>query len=72
MGCVICERPAHVHHLTGAGMGLKSKDKIPLCPEHHQHGGYGVAIHAGEQAFEKNFGTQQELLKKTIEKLEFD
>jgi len=35
-GCCVCWReynlfsPATIHHLTGGGMGLKSKDFIPL------------------------------------------
>tara|TARA_R100001510_G_C7632668_1_gene191284 strand:- start:1131 stop:1292 length:162 start_codon:yes stop_codon:yes gene_type:complete len=34
-GCVVCKRsgyytPATIHHLTGGGMGMKSKDFIPL------------------------------------------
>jgi hypothetical protein len=30
---------------------------------HHQHGGYGVAFHAGKKAFEERFGTETELLE---------
>lgn len=30
---------------------------------HHQHGGYGVAYHAGPAEFERRFGTQAELLE---------
>jgi len=35
-GCVVCRKeynlfsPSTIHHLTGGGMGLKSKDFIPL------------------------------------------
>ena len=39
---------------------------IPLCPMHHQHGGYGVALHAGQKTFEKKYGTESELLQKTL------
>ena len=67
LGCIICEMPAEIHHLTGGGMALKSKDAIPLCPRHHRTGGYGVAVHAGEKKWEENFGTQEELLEKTKE-----
>jgi hypothetical protein len=45
--------------LTGAGMGLKSKRFIPLCPEHHQ-GNQGV--HHNTKLFEERFGTQEDLL----------
>lgn len=72
LGCIICGAPAEVHHLTGAGMGLRSKDVIPLCPAHHRLGGHGVAVHAGTKTFEENFGTQQELLEETRRRLEDD
>ena len=66
LGCIVCRMPAEIHHLrTGAGMGMKSKDVIPLCSNHHRNGGHGVAIHAGRLAFEANFGTELELLEKT-------
>lgn len=61
LGCSICARPAEIHHLTGAGMGIKSShyDTIPLCPDHHRLGGYGVAIHAGKKGWERAFGLQE-------------
>lgn len=70
LGCILCGQPATIHHLTGLqyrGKGQKASnyDIIPLCPTHHQHGGYGVAVHAGVKEWEKNFGTQTELLEKT-------
>lgn len=45
-------------------MGQKSSDRraIALCPLHHQHGGYGVAFHAGPRKFEDNFDTEEGLL----------
>ena len=42
---------------------------VPLCDKHHQNGGYGIAIHAGQMAFEKNFMTERELLAETIKRL---
>jgi hypothetical protein len=54
-------------------MGKKSHWSlaIPLCPTHHQHGGYGVAIHAGKKAFEAAVGmTEVELLNATLNRLE--
>ncbi len=65
LGCMICEMPACVHHITtGVGMGQRAShyDTIPLCPTHHQHGGYGVAIHAGKQEWERLYGTEVQLL----------
>lgn len=72
IGCIICERPASIHHIrAGVGVGQKSGeyDVLPLCPDHHQHGGYGVAFHAGKVAWECAFGTERELLKKVKELL---
>jgi len=64
-GCIICQQPAEAHHLTGAGMGLKSSnyEVIALCPRHHR---YEEGIHhIGKQTWELKYGTQQELLEKT-------
>jgi hypothetical protein len=72
LGCLICNRPAEIHHLrTGQGMGQRAShyNTIPLCPEHHRTGGYGVAIHAGQKTFEAQNGTEIELLRLTLEKL---
>jgi len=69
LGCIICQRQAEIHHIRhGVGMGQRSKhDKaIPLCPDHHRTGGHGVALHAGQKTFEANFGTELQLLEKTI------
>lgn len=72
LGCIVCrnlghgETPAHVHHIrTGKGMAQRASnyETIPLCPAHHQHGGHGVAIHAGQKTWETNFGTELELLE---------
>ena len=71
LGCIICGGPANLHHLrTGVGMGQRGRDVLPLCQKHHQHGGFGVAYHAGAREFEKNFGTELELLEKVNKLLE--
>lgn len=67
IGCIICRQPAEIHHLrTGMGLGMRNdyNNAIPLCPSHHRIGGYGVAYHAGRLQFEKNFGTELELLER--------
>jgi hypothetical protein len=72
LGCIICERPAEIHHIrTGQGKGQRAGDDqvLPLCPDHHRHGGYGVAIHAGRIAWECVYGTELELLDKVKERL---
>jgi len=75
LGCVVCrnlghgETPAHYHHIrTGQGAGQRSGNGlgIPLCPAHHQHGGHGVAYHAGPKTFERIYGSELELLNQTI------
>lgn len=67
LGCLICRRPAEVHHLTGAGMGKRAShfDTIPLCPYHHRQGPHGEAVHNGTKTFEAKYGTQEEMLEKT-------
>jgi hypothetical protein len=79
MGCIVCRNlgygysAPHIHHIRhGAGIGQKSHWSlaIPLCPNHHQHGGYGVALHAGQKTFEKKYGTESELLLQTLTILE--
>jgi hypothetical protein len=72
LGCIVCRSPAEVHHLTGAGMGLKAPHykTIPLCHIHHRTGGLGIAIHAGTKTWEKEFGEQEMLLGRTLEMLE--
>ncbi len=71
LGCVICKRPANIHHMLRVhgipvrGTGLKAADNhiIPLCHEHHQGGNAGTAIHAGIDSWEKVHGTEQHYLE---------
>jgi hypothetical protein len=53
-------------------MRASNYDAIPLCHKHHRTGGYGVAFHAGKQAFEDQFGTEGELLEETYELLGYE
>lgn len=71
LGCIVCRQlgcpdsPAGIHHIrTGQGAGQRADHfhVIPLCSAHHQTGGYGVAYHAGPQAWEMKYGTEAELL----------
>lgn len=78
LGCIVCRNseqgivPAAVHHIR-AGQGLSTRAShyltIPLCPDHHQHGGLGTAFHAGRASFEMNHGSELQLLAQTIELL---
>lgn len=79
IGCIVCRNlnygysQPHIHHIRhGAGIGQKSHWSlaIPLCPMHHQNGGYGIALHAGQKTFEKKYGTEVELLHQTLTILE--
>lgn len=73
LGCLICRRPAEVHHIrhqVGAGRRSSPYQTIPLCPEHHRHGNRGVAIHSGKVTWERKFGTELELLEQTRKLLE--
>ena len=75
IGCIVCRNlgfgysAPHIHHIRhGVGLAMRSHWSlaIPLCPMHHQHGGFGVALHAGQKSFEKAFGTESELLQQTL------
>ena len=76
-GCIVCrnlgygETPAEAHHIGNGTMGKRASnyEVIALCPSHHRHGGHGVAVHAGRQAFEARYGTEQELLEQTRREL---
>jgi hypothetical protein len=55
LGCCLCGQPAQIHHVrAGEGAGQRASDyrSIPLCQKHHQTGGYGIAIHAGQYTWE--------------------
>lgn len=64
-GCVVCKKlygvktDTCIHHLTGAGMGKKSEEIIPLCHNHHQ--GLEGIHHLGKKEWEKRFGSQRKL-----------
>lgn len=76
LGCIVdgCGAPAMLHHPRFCvGMGQRSNDwlVIPLCPDHHQNGGLGVAIHAGQNTFESLYGTEAELLARVIQRMDY-
>lgn len=80
-GCIACkmdgyeDSQATIHHIRhGMGMGQRNNhfNVLPLCKLHHQDGGYGVALHAGQEAFEAKYGTETELLEKLREELGYD
>jgi hypothetical protein len=78
MGCYCCEKmgypdsPAAIHHIrTGYGISQRASnfEVIPLCGLHHQHGGVGVAFHAGKKSWEINFGLETDVLAEINERL---
>ena len=75
LGCVVCWRewqvmsPAAIHHTDGKTKPGAHLQVLPLCAQHHQHGGYGVALHAGRAEWERRYGTQAELLQWVNERL---
>jgi len=66
--CACCNQQADdPHHITGLGLGgmaTKAHDLfvIPLCRAHHDE------LHADTAAFENKYGTQPELLLKTLDR----
>jgi len=71
-GCIVCEKwhntysPAEAHHVRkGQGTGRRAGNDmvIPLCPQHHRIGGYGVAYHAGAKAFAEKYADELTLLE---------
>ena len=68
MGCVICRNtghgpsPAVIHHVRDHGGKRDDSKVLPLCPMHHNLGGYRIAVHAGREAWEAIHGDQTDLL----------
>ena len=58
LGCVVCRRPAEIHHVRSNGSRRDDAAVIGLCPDHHRNGGHGEALHAGVQTWEARHGTQ--------------
>ena len=72
LGCIICQRPAEIHHIGNGTMGKRASnfEVIPLCCEHHRTGGHGVAVHAGRRTWEAIHGTERELLEQVKRMIE--
>lgn len=78
LGCIVCAlhldvfSPALIHHIrTWRGKRISRDDKfvLPLCHEHHNGGKKGVAFHASEKLWKKNYGSQESLLKEVHDRL---
>jgi hypothetical protein len=74
LGCIICREfkgvysPAAIHHCTRLGKRDHMKT-VGLCPNHHQYGPFGDAIHNGYRIFAAQYMTEQELLSRVNELL---
>ena len=75
LGCIVCDKmgypgsPAELHHIiSNTGMGKKATnyEVIPLCPHHHRNS--EESYHQSPKAFDDKWGTQEDLLKETLEK----
>ena len=70
LGCLVCQRPANVHHIrpVGLGIGMRSGhyQTIPLCHDHHQG---QFSIHNCKEQFEAMYGTEEELLHRTLKEI---
>lgn len=72
LGCLVCGGPAEIHHPRfSAGMSQRAPHwfAVPLCPIHHRFGAFGQAIHNGQQEFEKNHMSEQDMLCEVIRRL---
>jgi len=70
LGCLICQRPANCHHIRPIGLGIGRRsshfETIPLCVEHHTG---EFSIHNCKKEFESRYGTEEQLLQKTLREI---
>jgi hypothetical protein len=77
LGCVACRIDGHftelvsIHHIDGRTKPDAHKKVLPLCGPHHQHDDTDpagrIGVHPYKARFEKQYGTQQELLGLCLE-----
>ena len=75
LGCLICQQPAICHHIRNRGDGkgnigfgnrANHYEVIPLCPSHHVG---AFSIHNTKRQFEAMYGTEAELLQRTLKEI---
>lgn len=80
LGCIVCwvhkgcQTPAMPHHIDGKTKPDAHFNTIPLCHLHHQGGAdchEYVSRHPYKARFEQRYGTEQELLQKCKEMLDW-
>ena len=76
LGCLICQQPAICHHIRNRGDGkgnigfgqrASHFETIPLCPDHHVG---SFSIHNTKRQFEDAYGTEAQLLHRTLKEIE--
>ena len=76
LGCLICGSPAICHHIRNRGDGkgnigigkrANHYEVIPLCPSHHVG---SFSIHNTKRQFEDAYGTEEQLLHRTLKEIE--
>lgn len=79
LGCIVCLEfegtysPACPHHMDGKTKPEAHLKTIPLCGLHHQGGADNASYtsrHPYKARFEQRYGSEQELLEKTRDRLE--
>ena len=70
LGCLVCQMPTQLHHIRpiGLGIGMRSSHYhvIPLCMSHHTG---QFSIHNCKEQFEARYGTEAELLQRTLKEI---
>jgi len=71
LGCLVCQMPPQLHHIRPTGLGIGNRSShyhvIPLCREHHMG---QFSIHNSKQEFESMYGTEHEMLQKTLREIQ--
>jgi len=77
LGCIACMQDGihnthvSIHHIDGRTKPGAHMRVLALCAPHHQTGGQDApAIHPYRSRFEAKYGTQAELLAKTLRLLD--
>jgi hypothetical protein len=67
LGCVICGKPANIHHVRSVASKRDHTKVIPLCYYHHQG---KMGIHTiGKKIWWEQFGHELDYLKQIQERL---
>ena len=74
LGCIVClqqgyHSPCDLHHLLRGSRRIGEDSVIGLCPPHHRSGlntEKVVSRHPWRREFEARYGTEAELLEKTM------